>query len=380
MTSHTMDDPRTAHNTDAMDPIEIREATDADNEALLALTRATPMGGRIALRIDREPDFFALLRARGNAVVYVATHRQAVIGCLSAAIHSSYVRGTLEKIAHVGDMKVHPDFRGRRVTLRLIAALQTHLQAEGVDVCFSLVADGNKPVMTIAEGKHGTPAQVQLGRFFVEELIPSPFRRKSRSYVIEPAGEKDLPEIERILDGLSRKRNFAPPICSDDLRKLIEPAGSVGFRRMLVAREAGRVVATLTVEDTRTLRQNVLIALPASLRIAVAVLRVLAFPIPGISVPHVGSQLPMLYVRFMGCLEGCEEALRPLIAEARALAYRHRFTFLSVGLHERDPLRFVIEGIPRFTFTSRSMATSAITPDRVKSLVDLIPYEDYALV
>jgi len=380
MTSHTMLDPRTPHNTDAMDPIETREATDADNEALLALTRSTPMGGRIALRIDREPDFFALLRARGKAVVYVATHSQAVIGCLSAAIHSSYVRGTLEKIAHVGDMKVHPDYRGRGVTLRLIAELQTHLQTEGVDVCFSLVADGNKPVMTIAEGKHGTPAQVQLGRFFVEELIPSPFRRKSRSYVIEPACEQDLPEIAKILDGLSRTRNFAPPICPDDLRKLIEQAGRGSFRSMLVARESGKVVATLTVEDTRTLRQNVLIGLPASLRIAVAVLRVLTLPIPGLSVPHVGSQLSMLYVRFMGCVEGCEEALRPLIAEARVLAYRHRFTFLSLGLHERDPLRFVVEGIPRFTFTSRSMATSAITPDRVKSLVDQIPYEDYALV
>jgi ribosomal protein S18 acetylase RimI-like enzyme len=380
MTLHTMDDPRIAQNADAIGAIEIREATDADNEALLALTRATPMGGRIALRIDREPDFFSLLRARGDAVVYVATCDQEVIGCLSAAIHSSYVRGTLEKIAHVGDMKVHPNFRGRRVTLRLIAALQVRLQSEGVDVCFSLVADGNKPVMTIAEGKHGTPAQVQLGRFLVDELIPSPFRRKSRRYLIEPACEQDLEEIAEILDGLSRKRNFAPPIGSDDVQKLIEPAEPGAFRSLLVAREAGRVVATLTVEDTRDLRQNVLIGLPTSLRIAVAVLRVLALPIPGVSVPHVGSQLAMLYVRFMGCLEGCEEALRPLIAEARALAYRHRFTFLSVGLHERDPLRFVVEGIPRFTFTSRAMATSAITPDRVKSLVDQIPYEDYALV
>jgi predicted N-acetyltransferase YhbS len=380
MTLNTMDDPRAADNTDAVDRIEIREATNADNDALLVLTRATPMGGRISLRIDREPDFFSLLRARGDAVVYVATHDQEVIGCLSAAIHSSYVRGTLEKIAHVGDMKVHPNFRGRRVTLRLIAALQVHLQSEGVDVCFSLVADGNKPVMTIAEGKHGTPAQVQLGRFFVEELIPSPFRRKSRRYLIEPACEQDVPEIAGILDGLSRKMNFAPPIHSDDVQKLIEPGGPEAFRSLLVAREAGRVVATLTVEDTRTLRQNVLVGLPTSLRIVVAVLRVLVLPIPGLSVPHVGSQLSMLYVRFMGCMEGCEEALRPLIAEARALAYRHRFTFLSVGLHERDPLRFVVEGIPRFTFTSRSMATSAITPDRVRSLVDQIPYEDYALV
>jgi predicted N-acetyltransferase YhbS len=380
MTLHTIDDQRVADNVDVVDRIAIREATNADNDALLQLTRATPMGGRIALRIDREPDFFALLRARGDAVVYVATHEDQVIGCLSAAIHSSYVRGTLEKIAHVGDMKVHPNFRGRRVTLRLIAALQAHLQSAGVDVCFSLVADGNKPVMTIAEGKHGTPAQVQLGRFFVEELIPSPFPRKSRRYQIESACEKDLPEIAAILDGHNRKRNFAPPVRTDDLLRLIQRTGTEPFRSMLVAREAGRVVATLTVEDTRTLRQNVLIGLPTLLRIAVAILRVLVLPIPGLSVPHVGSQLSMLYVRFMTCIEGCEEALRPMIAEARALAYRRRFTFLSVGLHERDPLRFVVEGIPRFTFTSRSMATSAITPDRVKSLVDQIPYEDYALV
>jgi hypothetical protein len=119
-------------------------------------------------------------------------------------------------------MKVHPAFRGRRVTLRLIAALQIRLHAEGVDVCFSLVADRNKPVMTIAEGRHGTPAQVQLGRFFVDELIPLPFRRKPSGYVIEPACKQDLPEIAGILDRLSREMNFAPPVLLEELEKCFE--------------------------------------------------------------------------------------------------------------------------------------------------------------
>ncbi len=380
MTSNTIDFRQTQDHANTADDIEIREATDADNEALLSLTKATPMGGRIALRIDREPDFFALLRARGTAVVYVATKGQEVIGCLSAAIHTSYVRGKLEKIAHVGDMKVHPHFRGRGVTLRLIGVLHTHLQCEGVDICFSLVADGNKPVMAIAEGRHGTPSEVQLGRFFVDELIPSPFRRRSRKYVVEPACQQDAPGIAEILDRQSRKMNFAPPISVEDVEKCTQEAAAGGFRQVLVARHAGQVVATLTVEDTRNLRQNVLVGLPTALRNTVAILRVLTFPIPGLNVPRIGGQLSMLYVRLMGCAEGCEDALRPLIAEARALAYRRKFTFLSVGLHERNPLRFVVAGIPRFTFTSRSMATSAITPDRVKSLVDQVPYEDYALV
>ena len=77
----------TEDTEEASNRIEIREAVAAGNEALLALTRASPMGGRIALRIDRGPDFFALPRARGAAVVLVAMHEQNVLGCLPAAIH-----------------------------------------------------------------------------------------------------------------------------------------------------------------------------------------------------------------------------------------------------------------------------------------------------
>jgi hypothetical protein len=61
------------------------------------------------------------------------------------------------------------------------------------------------------------------------------------------------------------------------------------------------------------------------------------------------------------------------IAEARVEAFRRRFTFLSMRLHERDPLRIVVAGIPRFTFTSRAMATSLIKTNRVKSLVNQVP-------
>jgi hypothetical protein len=52
MTPNIMNEQQTVVTPGATDQIEIREATDADNEALLALTRVTPMGGRIALRIE----------------------------------------------------------------------------------------------------------------------------------------------------------------------------------------------------------------------------------------------------------------------------------------------------------------------------------------
>jgi len=44
MTLRTMDDWQVADKAEVVDQIAIREATKADNDALLRLTRATPMG------------------------------------------------------------------------------------------------------------------------------------------------------------------------------------------------------------------------------------------------------------------------------------------------------------------------------------------------
>jgi ribosomal protein S18 acetylase RimI-like enzyme len=377
MTTRTLQTPSAADNLED-DGIEIRQAVASDNEALLQLTRMTPMQGTIALRIDRDPDFFALPRARGEAIVFVATCGERVVGCMSAAIHTAYISGVPERIAHATDLKVHRDFSGRQLGARLIRQIETYVSSRGVDLSFNLVADGNQRVMHLTHGRHGTPVPVMLGKFFVDQLIASPFRMGGKRYRVEVAAAKDLPEIAAMLDRNNRDRSFAPLISVADLECIA--ATSPRFRRMLLVRDSGRVIATLTIEDTQDLRQNVLIGLPWSLHLALGVLRLLALPVPGLRIPRLGEPLAILYVRWMACAEGHESALRQLLSEARVEAFRRKFIFVSVGLHERDPLRSVVSGIPRLTFTSRAMATSFIQPGRVQGLVNQIPYEDFALV
>jgi GNAT superfamily N-acetyltransferase len=360
------------------DAIRIREAVTADNKELLQLTRVTPMAGKISLRIDRDPDFFALPEARGETMVFVATCADKIIGCMSASIHMAYIRGVLERVAHATDLKVHPDFTGRRLAVRLISTIESYLRNCGVDLSFSLVADGNQRVMVLCEGRHATPVQVMLGRFFVDQILPSPFARRSKRYRVEEAEAKDLPEVAEMLDRKHRKRSFAPPVAAIDLERGL--AGPPRFRKVMVVRQSSHVIATLTVEDTQHLRQNVLVGLPTYLYFAIGVLRILTLLVPGLRVPRVGEPFATLYVRFLACHEGQEEALRYLLAQARVEAFRHGFTFLSIGIHERDPLRSLVSGLPRLTFTSHAMATSTIQQGRVKSLIDQIPYEDYALV
>jgi GNAT superfamily N-acetyltransferase len=374
------------HAHSPSDRIEIREAIAGDNHALLALTKVTPMAGKISLRIDRDPDFFALLRARGNPIVYTATFKGLVIGCMSATLHDSYIAGVAEKVAHVGDLKVHPRFSGTRVALRLIKAIDDRLRKEGVDLCLSLMADGNDRALRLTEGRHGTPAVVQAGCFFVEQLLPSPFSKRSGRYRVEEAGVDDLVEIAELLDRQNRRRNFAPLVTVDHLFARCPSDPRKSFRKMLLVRDAGKIVATLTLEDTQDLRQNVLIGLPWSLRVALAVLRCVALPIPRLRIPRAGEPIKTLYVRFMACAEGYEDACKLLIEEARMHTFRQRFTFLSVGLHERDPLRSAVAGALRMTFHSRAMiharpiTTDDGIHDRSQSIAADIFSEDFALV
>ena len=324
----------------ARDCVDVREADDADNEALLTLTRATPMAGTISLRIDRDPDFFALLRLRGAGKVFVAARGQEVVGCISAALRTVYVGGVPETIAYVGDMKVHPKLSGSRVALRLIQALESSLRGAGIDVCFSVVAEGNARAMPLFEGRLGIPRWIPLGRFLVDQFLPTPFRSRSAHYRIEAAEPADLPALVALLDRFHRSRQFAPQLPENEIADALTAGGT------FVARTGNRIAATLTLADMGPIKRNVLLNAPAAIKGSLAILRIATAPLPGFIVPKIGDALRLLSVRYAACDDAHHAALAGLFHVARAETFRRRFTCLAIGLHERDPLRILVRGIP----------------------------------
>ena len=195
--------------------------------------------------------------------------------------------------------------------------------------------------MVLAEGKHGTPVQVMLGCFFVDQLLPLPWAGRSNRYRVEEASPEDLPQIAALLDRQNRNRNFAPPVSPADIEQTLVAAAPAPFRKMFVVREAGKVIATLTVEDTQGLRQNVLVALPVYLRATLAaLLRLLALPVPGLRIPSWWASLSRL------CTSGSSLVRRdrrprcgsPAFCK-RALRHSGRDSRFSLGLH-RAMIRF----------------------------------------
>ena len=189
-------------------------------------------------------------------------------------------------------------------------------------------------------------------------MIPSPFKVHSKRYSIEPAQLEDIPAITSLLDRFHRSRQFAPQLREDEIAQTFAANHGQSFPKTFVARSRQRVVATLTLCDTGPVKRTVLLNAPVALKAALTLLRIAAGPFPGFQVPRMGQALRLLNARYAACEDHHQAALGALIAFGRVEAFRHGFTFLLFGAHERDPLRNLVRRIPRFTFSSLGMATS----------------------
>lgn len=127
--------------------IVIREATRSDNQGLLELTSITPMVGKIAIRIDRVPDFFRLVELRGPSLVMVAEKDHTIIASYSISFQKVYVNGKPENLSYLADLKVHPYYRKSTIAMRLVRAAFHKISESGADLLYCTVASGNEAVL-----------------------------------------------------------------------------------------------------------------------------------------------------------------------------------------------------------------------------------------
>jgi fatty acid desaturase len=354
------------------EPTEIRPATDADNEALLALTRATPMPGTTTLRIDRDPDFFRLVQMRGPATVFVATRGGRAIGCISASRRRQYVRGEIRDVTYLGDLKIDPSCSGGRVAIQLLSATAGALRTSDADLLVTVIADGNARAIGLLDRRLGFPRWESLGAFAVSELLPSPLARRN-SCTIRHATDSDAVEISRLANEFHRLREFAPVVAPEDVR----PAkGAIP----IVAVRGDEIVATLTMFDANEAKQNVVVDTSMPLRLSLRLLQSSELLLKSFRAPRVGVPIHLVYLRWLAHKPQHADALRALVQYARHEAYRSRYSFVVTGIHERDSLQQVVSGLPRMTFRSQAFAVSLDGRTDVEPIVRGIPFQDYALV
>ena len=137
-------------------PLSIREATPADNEALLELERSSPLDlGDVELTMDRSPHYFASLSLQEDARVMVAEESGRLVAVCAAGRHCVPLLGKPRALLYIEKGRTRPEYRRRRVSSVLIWALIESWTARGkpVDAPYWLIsADNNASLSAVRRG------------------------------------------------------------------------------------------------------------------------------------------------------------------------------------------------------------------------------------
>ncbi len=328
----------------------VRDATAADNEALVALAESCPMRGDITMCVDRAPDFFSLVRLEGERWrVGIAEDADTVIGCVAASERLAYVNGAATHTAYAGDLKVHPAHRGGFAADALEEFTREAVRGYGGDDMLTLltVLGGNRAMERRAAGPRGLPTLTRFATLDVH-AIPLLWQREERvaGLRVDVACERDLDEMGALWNRVAPGRQLAPVLGPARLRAWIADAPGLSIEDYLVARGAdGRIAGFLALWDQYFIKQLRVLGYSRRLTAVRAALNGLAPLARTPRLPAAGAVLPSLAVLHC-CVERDEpEVLRALLLHAYAARRGAGYLFLTLALDRRDPLRTALRGL-----------------------------------
>jgi GNAT superfamily N-acetyltransferase len=345
--------------------LTIRPAVPADSDNLITLTGLTPMKGVISLRIDRQPDFFALLQQRGEFIALVAeTEQGELVGSFTACRQAYLYRQVPTAVYYLGDLKVHPALKGSSLAYRLVARMYQELKDQQADLLLCTAAQGNDDVMPFFDGRMGIPKFQKTGCFLVYQVLP---RKSTSGYQALTSAPENLTDFYA---------STYQPFC---LHPTIDQVN--GCTHFIQA-DASGVRAALSLVDTSSSKQNVVLDYPLSVSLLLHALKVIKPFVALPSLPRRNEALRIAYVRYMGMRHGGEADLTALIKQARHWAYDHQYHFVSFTLHEQQQeLKKLLQRWQSFLFISQGLVTSLQgNEEQLKDITTSLIYEDFSLV
>lgn len=349
--------------------IKYRLATNSDNQQLIGLTAASGMSGEISLRIDRKPDFFSLLHLRGETKVFVAEDGNNIIGSVCVSHQHVYVGEQIFPLQYVGDFKVAESYRNKGVGLRLCDELADYVISLGADLAFLNVSKGNSKPFSFFKNRPNIPDFDNIGIFRIHQFPGKKRKALHPQYKIESTSLSD--EVLTFLNKYYSKYELGSVIIKEKLK------GTTIY----TIQQNKNIIATMCLADTMDIKQNVVTGLSWKMKTVVKFINFIS-RLSGISkMPVLHEPVRMLYIKYLAVNNMNKQLVQLLINHARNVAYEKSYSFVSIGLHEKDPFNSCFSGLLKVTFNSVGMLLS-IKNNRalIEKVKKGIPFEDYSLV
>ncbi|HSB81668.1 MAG TPA: hypothetical protein VLM91_23045 [Candidatus Methylomirabilis sp.] len=222
----------------------VREATPADNAALLALDRQCVVAASTPVMFDRSPDFFGRSRPYASWRAYVAEADAGLIGVAAMAQKTVLVGGRPLPATYFYDLRVAPGFRRLGVAKAVGDAIRGHARSLAPAVAYSLVMEGNVPSLTFVQGRGSTPLRSCALSLIPLESIPPADRADLRAL-----DGSEVPAVLQLTRSAHQDLDLFPFPDAASLEARIERVTGIGFRGLYGWESEGRLAGCFGLWD-----------------------------------------------------------------------------------------------------------------------------------
>lgn len=308
-------------------------ATQDHDEGLRRLLRETPLQGRLAVSLEREPSFF---HEGMETVVAVVDGR--VIACGTRRVRRAIWRGNSVDVAYLSDLRVHPDYQNRsgRVLLDGYRLLAENANRRPVPITWTAVFEKNLIAMrTLGRNRRSIPHYVDRGGLRSAMIWCCSSNKWPSHSGCRRAVEADRSDLVVFLQRHFVKMALAPVFTPEDLR----------MEDFILIRENGVLVAAMAVADLRATQQIRIVSLPWELQMLRTLMKWLSPLFPFSILPSVGELMPLAYASFMAVADNNALLTNVLLRAARVVAFQSSLRFLCTTFHEDDPRLGGLKGL-----------------------------------
>lgn len=329
----------------------VREARPDDDRSLRQLAAACPMRGDVELCTERESSFFALSRLEGvqHSVAVIPDRDLGVRACITLAERECYLNGEVARIAHLGDLKVSPAWRGRRQADALTRWATQQIR-ERLGPCAPIlltVLAGNRAMEKRLPGAAEIPCSTRVGtiRIYSIPLLirPALVRQGLR---VEAATDCDVEEMCNLWARVAPCRQFTARLDPREFRVWLEQAPGLGIGDYLLVRnKQDHLLGFFGLWDQRSFKQLRVVRYSAQMQAFRRIFNVVA-PLLGASrLPPAGSRMASLSTVHICVPQDRGDVLRSLINSACRRARRAGFAFINIGIDRDDLLKTAFRGL-----------------------------------
>jgi GNAT superfamily N-acetyltransferase len=194
---------------------ELSGPPDSNLAAALAAFESSftyPFGDGLRFRIDHGDDYPGFFRAMGESRTFVVTRNGLVAGAVGVAIRTFHsAAGAPSPAAYIGDFKILPGHRGRRIGWELLRAVQGWC-AERCEIGYGVVMGGTQILPAAYTGRTGFPLFQPIGRLSIVAMPVDQMSPATGGFVVEEKGNPLSSSRSYFSGGKPTARSLMQPV------------------------------------------------------------------------------------------------------------------------------------------------------------------------